>query len=239
MYINPGQPEPKLIAQAVDIARSGAVIVFPTDTVYGVGVAAGPGFTPEALFELKGRDRDKAIPWLVSDVRALERYGEELPAYAFELARRHWPGALTLVVRASASVPLAFVARDGSIALRAPSNPIALALLAALGAPLATTSANRQGDAPATSLASLDPRLMDVTPAHAVQPAHATPVPVVPPVTAVLTAGSALVPTPATVALVIDGGPTPGAVPSTIVSCLDDEPRVLREGSFPSALLLH
>jgi L-threonylcarbamoyladenylate synthase len=205
VHINPKRPEPQLIAQATHVARGGKVIVFPTDTVYGVGVAAGAGFTPRALFELKGRDPDKAIPWLVSDAGALERYGEGVPTYALELARGHWPGALTLVVRASALVPRAFVARDGSIALRAPANPIARALLAALRAPLATTSANRQGDAPATSLASLDPRLMDV----------------------------------AAVALVIDGGATPGAVPSTIVSCLDGEPRVLREGALPSALLLH
>jgi L-threonylcarbamoyladenylate synthase len=201
--INSQQPQPELIARAAEVARHGAVIVFPTDTVYGVGVVAGAGCTPQALFEIKGRDSDKAIPWLVADASVLERYGEGVPEFARKLACEHWPGALTLIVRASASVPAAFTAQDGSIALRAPAHPIARALLAALGSPLAATSANRQGDAPATSLESLDSRLASAA------------------------------------ALVIDGGPTPGPVPSTVVSCLEDTPRILREGILPSALLLH
>jgi L-threonylcarbamoyladenylate synthase len=200
--INSQQPESEMIAQAARVAQSGAVIIFPTDTVYGVGVVARAGFTPHALFELKGRDADKAIPLLVANASALERYGEEVSEVAHRLAREHWPGALTLIVRASASVPSAFVAQDGSIALRVPAHPIARALLAVIDAPLATTSANKQGDEPATSLTSLDPRL-------------------------------------AAAALVIDGGSTPGVAPSTIVSCLNDRPRVLREGVLPSAPLLH
>lgn len=192
-----------MIARTVEVVQSGAVVIFPTDTVYGAGVAARTGFAPQALFELKGRDPDKAIPLLVADASALERYGEELPAFAFKLACEHWPGALTLIVRASALVPLAFVAQNGSVALRVPAHPIARALLVALGSPLATTSANRQGDEPATSFASLDPRLVSA------------------------------------VGLVVDGGPTPGVASSTIVSCLDDKPRVLREGAISPALLLH
>jgi tRNA threonylcarbamoyl adenosine modification protein (Sua5/YciO/YrdC/YwlC family) len=213
LRISAVHPEPALIARAVAVLRRGEVVALPTDTVYGLGLPVVGGASPQPLFALKGRDAGKAIPWLVAGSQALEGYGEEVPTYALDLARRHWPGALTLVVRANATAPAAFVAADGSIALRAPAHPITRALIEALGVPLATTSANPQGGEPPSSLAALDERL-------AVR-----------------------------LALAIDGGPvlgavggdgpTPGAIPSTIVSCLEERPRVLREGALPSALLLH
>jgi tRNA threonylcarbamoyl adenosine modification protein (Sua5/YciO/YrdC/YwlC family) len=160
LRINAEKPEPNLISQAARIARAGVPIALPTDTVYGVGVPVAPGCTPRLLYELKGRDADKAIPLLVSGIEALETYGHTVPAYAYELAAAHWPGALTLIVRASEAVPEEFRASDGSVALRAPACPIALALLEELAAPLATSSANLQGGEPATSLATLDRRLV-------------------------------------------------------------------------------
>jgi L-threonylcarbamoyladenylate synthase len=157
--INSQKPDPILMAQIADVVRDGTPFVFPTDTVYGLGLAIAEGGSPRALFDLKGRDGDKAIAWLVAGVGALATYGTDVPDYAFELARRHWPGACTLIVRASDAVPAAFRAPDGSIALRVPANPVTLALIEALNAPLATTSANRQGRPPATSLETLDPQL--------------------------------------------------------------------------------
>ncbi|MDR2105799.1 MAG: threonylcarbamoyl-AMP synthase [Coriobacteriales bacterium] len=157
--INPRQPEPVLIAHIARAVRDGLPFVFPTDTVYGLGLPVVAGGSPQALFALKGRDGDKAIPWLVAGASALDEYAEDVPGFAFDLAQQHWPGALTLVVRASAAVPGAFRAPDGSVALRAPAHPIARALIEALGTPVATTSANRQGYPPATSLAALDPEL--------------------------------------------------------------------------------
>lgn len=224
LVINSYCPEPDLIAHAAALARQKAPLIFPTDTVYGVGVAVVPGASPQPLFALKGRTRDKAIAWLVADVCALDIYGDEVPTYAFALARAHWPGALTLVVRAKATVPEAFRAPDGSIALRAPSHPIPLALLKALGVPLATTSANLQGEEPATSFSSLDERLIERLIARLdaqQEPQHAAPPPNHP------------------LALGIDGGPTPGSLPSTVISCLEEHPRVIREGALSRALLLH
>jgi L-threonylcarbamoyladenylate synthase len=159
LRINSLSPQPAMIARAADVARGAIPFVLPTDTVYGVGTVVMPGGSPEPLFALKGRDQDKAIPWLVAGIQALDEYGEDVPAYAFDLARAHWPGALTLVVRASAAAPPPFVAAGGTLALRAPAHAIPLALVKALGVPLATTSANRQGRSPATSLLALDPRL--------------------------------------------------------------------------------
>jgi L-threonylcarbamoyladenylate synthase len=159
LYINPRHPQAELIARAAEVLRSGLPLVFPTDTVYGLGLAVFEQGSLEALFALKRREPSKAIPWLISDVAALEKYAKDLPPWALGLAREHWPGALTLVVRASDAAPAHFVASDGSLALRVPAHPIPLALIEALGQPLATTSANLHGAPAARALAELDPAL--------------------------------------------------------------------------------
>jgi tRNA threonylcarbamoyl adenosine modification protein (Sua5/YciO/YrdC/YwlC family) len=130
--------------------------VFPTDTVYGLGVAVSEGTSPDAVFALKGRERSKTLPLLIGTAEQLRYLGSEVPDYAFALADRHWQGALTLVVRASSAVPVQFQSSAGTVALRCPDHPVTLALLKALGMPLAATSANISGRPPATSVAQLD-----------------------------------------------------------------------------------
>ena len=159
LFIDPAKPEEELIRRAAGFALQGATLVFPTDTVYGVGVAVLPGGSPKDIYTIKERDPHKAVPWLVAGTEDLETYGKDVPDYARELASRFWPGALTLVIKASKSVPPAFKADDGSIALRAPKSPIALALIRELGLPIATSSANAQGKKPAVSLQDLDHEL--------------------------------------------------------------------------------
>ena len=147
-----------LSAAAAALARGEAVIM-PTDTVYGLGVAPSAAASPRTLFQLKGRPDGKPVAWLVGGPDDLDRYGEAVPEGAWRLARRYWPGALTLVVRASAAVPPAFRSATGTIGLRMPASPEALALIGAVGAPLAVTSANLSGaPAPATA-AQIDPVL--------------------------------------------------------------------------------
>lgn len=138
--------------ETVAALKRGGVALFPTDTVYGVGVSIAHAASPEALYVLKERDRAKPIAWLVADEQALHTYGEDVPAWALELAQREWPGALTLIVRASDAVPIAYRSAQGTIGLRMPASDVALALIRSVGAPLATSSANRAGNpAPATS----------------------------------------------------------------------------------------
>ena len=105
MSISQQNPEPELIQQAAAIARKAVPVIFPTDTVYGIGIAAFKDSSLEPLYAIKERDRDKAIPWLVSGMRDLEIYGTEVPDYALKLATEHWPGALTLIIKASDAVP--------------------------------------------------------------------------------------------------------------------------------------
>ena len=134
---------------AVRALIEGKPVVFPTDTVYGIGVSVRHATSVQALFDIKRRDAGKPVAWLVDSPEALDEFGANVPEEAVELARRHWPGALTIIVAASSSVPAAFRPQMGTIGLRMPANQTALALMHAVGSPLATTSANFSGsDAP-------------------------------------------------------------------------------------------
>ena len=135
------------IDQAVCALKRGEAVIFPTETVYGLGVSVEAAAGPDVLYDLKERDRGKPISWLVGDADDLDRYGARVPELARRLAGACWPGPLTLVVRAADEVPEAFRSNAGTIGLRMPDNATALALVRAAGCPLATTSANLSGRA--------------------------------------------------------------------------------------------
>ena len=141
------------VAQAVEALKAGKPVIFPTDTVYGVGVSVLHAESPHAIYDVKRRQAGKPVAWLVADASALELYGQDVPAYALELAERHWPGALTIIVKASSKVPMAFRSQEGTIGLRMPASDTALSLIRAVGCPVATSSANTSGQ-PAPRLAS-------------------------------------------------------------------------------------
>lgn len=147
------------IDQAVCALKRGEAVIFPTETVYGLGVSVEAAAGPDVLYDLKERDRGKPISWLVGDADDLDRYGARVPELARRLAGAYWPGPLTLVVRAADEVPEAFRSNAGTIGLRMPDNATALALVRAAGCPLATTSANLSGRAAAGALDALDPEL--------------------------------------------------------------------------------
>jgi L-threonylcarbamoyladenylate synthase len=138
------------LAEAVAAARRGRLIVFPTDTVYGIAARPDDPAATVRLFTAKARPRDLTLPVLVAsaaEARGLARFDDR----ADRLAAACWPGALTLVLpRTPASEGWDLGAGVGSIGVRVPSHPLALALLAATG-PLAVTSANRSGRPPATT----------------------------------------------------------------------------------------
>ncbi|MDO5116972.1 MAG: L-threonylcarbamoyladenylate synthase [Eggerthellaceae bacterium] len=132
-----------------DAARfllAGKPVVFPTDTVYGLGIAVAAAKDCSQLSEIKQRPDGKPIAWLVGSIEDIDRFGTDIPEWAYGLARAHWPGALTLIVRASDAVPDGFQSKDGTIGLRMPASDIALTLIEACGCPLATTSANVSGN---------------------------------------------------------------------------------------------
>lgn len=159
--VDQAKPSRAVMDEAIATLAFGGVLVMPTDSVYGIGCAATPSNPAhERIFEIKHRERTQTLPWLIGDPSDLSVYGADLPDYAVELAVRYWPGALTLVVRASDTVPPEYRAADGTIALRCPDSNLVRELARKVAAPLATTSANTHGEAAATSGAGVEPRIV-------------------------------------------------------------------------------
>ena len=139
------------IAAAVEAAKSGELVVLPTDTVYGVGADA---FTPHAVSALhSARDMDRRVapPVLVGSRHTLDGLVYSLPRAARELADAFWPGALTIMVEHSASLQWDLGETGGVVGVRMPLHPVALEVLREVG-PMAVTTANKVGrPAPATA----------------------------------------------------------------------------------------
>lgn len=133
------------IRAAADLLRSGGVVVFPTDTVYGVGARATDDAAVARLFTAKQRPRDRAIPVLLASAGDLPVVGVALSPAARSLARAFWPGGLTLVVRRAPSFHSAALA-GATVAVRVPDHPVARLLIELTGEPLAATSANISGE---------------------------------------------------------------------------------------------
>ena len=134
------------VAEAAEILRAGGLVAFPTETVYGLGADATNPLAVARIYAAKGRP---AFNPLIAHVAAPEVARREavLPAAALRLAARFWPGPLTLVAPAASDGTVCELARAGlsSVALRVPAHPVARALIAALGRPIAAPSANRSG----------------------------------------------------------------------------------------------
>jgi L-threonylcarbamoyladenylate synthase len=133
------------MAEAVRILSAGGLVAFPTDTVYGVGAHAFQPQAVEKIYAAKIRPRDKAIPLLLATSNDLSLVAESIPPVAHLLAERFWPGGLTLVLRKRAIVS-DVVSPGPTVAVRVPDHAVTQALIAALGAPLAATSANLAGN---------------------------------------------------------------------------------------------
>jgi L-threonylcarbamoyladenylate synthase len=131
------------VNDGVRILRRGGLVAFPTETVYGLGVDATNGDAVRRIFAAKGRPDTNPLIVHVSDAQVAKRYAKHWPRAAEELARRFWPGPLTLVVfKSDAIVPEVSAGRD-TVGLRAPDHPLALELLRAFDGPIAAPSANR------------------------------------------------------------------------------------------------
>lgn len=143
--------DPAAIALVAGALQRGELAAFPTDTVYGLGAAVCHEAALQALYAAKGRPQAKAIPLLLADADDLPQVAAAVPPAARRLGERYWPGPLTLILPARAEVPAVLRAGRPTVAVRVPDHPVARALIAAVGAPLATTSANRSGEPDALS----------------------------------------------------------------------------------------
>lgn len=151
--------DPGAMELALYLLRRGEIVAFPTDTVYGIGAHAFIPSAVEGLYAVKGRQKDKAIPLLLSCPEEMESVALEVPPLARLLAERFWPGGLTLVLKAAPHLPAAITAGGPTVAVRQPDHEIPLALIKALGSPLATTSANLSGEADPVRAAQIDREL--------------------------------------------------------------------------------
>ena len=144
--------DPAAIEAAACCLAAGGLVAFPTETVYGLGAAAGNGAAIARLYTAKGRPRFNPLIAHVADVIAARRCGR-FDSAAEQLAAAFWPGPLTLVLSKQADCGVAHLALAGldSVAVRVPAHPVALALLAAFKEPVVAPSANRSGHVSPTS----------------------------------------------------------------------------------------
>jgi L-threonylcarbamoyladenylate synthase len=147
--VDPSAPDASVIAEAVAILRGGGLVAIPTETVYGLAARALDGQAVAKVFAAKGRPASHPLIAHVLGEGQARVLASRWPDEASRLARAFWPGPLTVVVERARSVPAAVAGGGESIALRAPSHPVARAVIAALGEPVAAPSANRyQGLSP-------------------------------------------------------------------------------------------
>lgn len=133
------------ISLAADIIRGGGLVAVPTETVYGL---AGNGLDEGAvqdIYNIKGRPEVKPLSLMVPGLEALDAYGVDVPAAAYALAEKFWPGPLTIIVKAKKHIPSIVLAGGDTVGLRCPDHPLTLALLKEVQLPLAAPSANPSG----------------------------------------------------------------------------------------------
>jgi len=151
--VSASDPDPGILALAASALREGGVIVFPTDTLYGLAADARNPRAVEAVFRVKGRAPAEPLPLVAADAGQVEREAAVMSPLARRLAERFWPGPLTLVVAARASLAPAVTAGTGTVAIRVPDHIVARRLAELAGVPLTSTSANRSGFPPVATAA--------------------------------------------------------------------------------------
>ncbi len=239
-------PKPRFPAEMIASLRAGGAVIYPTDTLYGLGVDPCSETGLNRLFAAKGRNRGKPIPLLLSDGDQVERWARHVPPAAARLMDRFWPGALTLVLPADPGVHPAVTGGGDTVGLRIPDHPVPRALAALLSGAVTGTSANRSGNPGAWGSAeeivreftgAVDWVLWGGAPPHhelravgvppmenakgAVRASRCRGTPAVG-----RTGGKA----PSGNARREGGGTSPG---STVVRMIDDQPVLLREGVLP------
>jgi tRNA threonylcarbamoyl adenosine modification protein (Sua5/YciO/YrdC/YwlC family) len=159
--ISTENPEPSLIRYAAEQIRAGQVLGMPTDTFYGLAADPLNLRAVERVYEIKSRSRHKPLSLLIESTDQAEDLAKPLPEEFYHLARRFWPGPLTMIVQAASRLPLKVTANTGNVALRIPSAKIPLAVVRAAGLPITATSANLSGAAECTTAVEVRDQLQE------------------------------------------------------------------------------
>ena len=196
------------LATAAQSLIDGHLVAFPTETVYGLGADATNQSAVARIYEVKGRPADHPLIVHISDLKYLDQWISEIPAYAIELARSFWPGPMTLILNRSELAKDFITGNQDTVGIRIPDNSIALGLLEAFhqkgGTGIAAPSANRFGQVSPTTAAAVEEE-----------------------VSKYLTDSD----------LVLDGGPSEVGLESTIIDCTTELPRILRPGAITIAMI--
>ncbi len=152
--ISPTDPDPRILAAAADVLSHGGLVVFPTDTLYGLAADPRDAAAVERVFRLKGRSTTEALPLIAASLEQVDRSLGLLSGRTRRLAERFWPGPLTLVVEAGTRIVPAVLGDADAVAIRVPDHAVARGLSEGLGFPIVSTSANRSGR-PAPSAADV------------------------------------------------------------------------------------
>lgn len=193
---------------------AGSVVVFPTETVYGLGAVATNPTAVARIFRIKGRPKDRALIVHLRRAAQIDAFAMGVPEYARTLADALWPGPLTLVLKRRESVIDEVTGGGDTVALRVPDHPVALALLdqtidlGGITAGIAAPSANKFGEEAPTTVQGVIDGL-----------------------------GRPTVDDDNTPDMILDGGDRTGGTPSTIISCVGEWPRVLRYGAMDKATI--
>ena len=137
-----------VVEHAARLLEKGELVAYPTETYYALGADALSAEAVERVVNTKGRAPGAPLATIAPDMASARRLWREVPAALEELARKHWPGALTIVAPAADHVPRALVSEAGKVGVRVSSHPWAASLVAAFGGPVTATSANRSGEPP-------------------------------------------------------------------------------------------
>ncbi len=147
LTIHPDNPDSRKIAQAVDILRSGGVIIYPTDTVYAIGCDVASKEAVERVCRIRKLDPGKAmLTMMCKDISQVAEYAAQIDTPVFKLLRRNLPGPFTFILPAGSKTPKLFINRKKTIGIRIPANAIVQALLEELGHPILTASLKTEDD---------------------------------------------------------------------------------------------
>lgn len=147
------------IEEALRVVKAGGVVVLPTDTLYGLGVDVLSEPALRRVFAIKGRAGELALPVLIADWEQMQLAVDRVPEMGWRLARRFWPGPLTLVLPRSPRLSALVSGGKDTVAVRMPDHWVPAALAAGLGRPITGTSANRSGAADALTVAAVEAQL--------------------------------------------------------------------------------
>jgi L-threonylcarbamoyladenylate synthase len=145
------RPNNRSTAKAIAYLKSGGIVAFPTDTVYGIAAMPFNKKAIRSLYKIKKREKKKPIALLISSKKLTGKFAVSIPSKAKKLMTKYWPGPLTLIFKKRKSIPDFLTSGLPTIGIRMPKNAIALELIKKSGGALAVTSANISGNKPAIS----------------------------------------------------------------------------------------